>query len=177
MGMHTCIHIMGGSYERELKGILIGDQKVLRKATRTCDPFVKDDYMKILKWPFMVTRAAGSFGVDLVAIRGDVSFPIEVKASKHHILHFSDSPRLKEQADRMQAECQKAKVVPIYAFRLKSIQGDSWRIFTMDMEGLDGVPAVVHRRIPRLAVTKSGNYAMRWNEGLPLAEFIAYLCK
>jgi Holliday junction resolvase len=55
---------MGSVYERELKKLLTANR-------------------------FLVVRAAGSLGVDLVAINSNVAFPIEVKASRTTRLQFS----------------------------------------------------------------------------------------
>jgi len=76
-------------YEREFKNILEGDKNILSKITKTCTAIEKDNYLCIRNKPFIVVRAAGSFGVDLVALRGDISFLIEIKTSIHDTLHFS----------------------------------------------------------------------------------------
>ena len=165
-------------YERELKNILEGEAKILSKITKTCSALETGNYYKISEKPFAVIRAAGSFGVDLVATRGDISFLTEVKTSIGDTLHFSSvGGKLQQQAEQMKQVCQKTKTLPIYAFRVKGNRGDSWRIFTLDVEGLEGRNNVVHRRLPQLKRSKTGNYIMRWNEGMPLSDFISYLCK
>lgn len=165
-------------YERELKNILEGEAKTLSKITKTCSALEKDNYSKISDKPFVVVRAAGSFGVDLVATRGDISFLTEVKASVEDTLHFSSvGGKLQKQAETMKKVCEKTKTLPIYAFRTKGQHGDSWRVFTLDINGLEGRTSVLYRRLPRLKKSKSGNFVMRWNEGMPLSDFIAYLCK
>ncbi len=165
-------------YERELKNILEGETKILTKITKTCTAIEKDNYSKIYDKPFAVIRAAGSFGVDLVATRGDISFLTEVKTSVEDTLHFSSvSGKLQKQAETMKKVCEKTKTLPIYAFRTKGQRGDSWRIFTLDVEGLEGRASVLHRRLPKLKKSKSGNFVMRWNEGMPLSDFISYLCR
>jgi Holliday junction resolvase len=165
-------------YERELKCILEGENKTLSKVTKTCSALEKDSYFKIINKPFAVIRAAGSFGVDLVASRGDISFLTEVKTSVERTIHFSSkSGKLQKQADDMKKVCEKTKNLPIYAFRTKSFHGDSWRIFTFDMVGLEGRSSVLHKRLPKLKKSKSGNYIMKWEEGMPLSDFISYLCK
>jgi len=146
----------GSQYERELKGILEGENKILSKITNTCTAIEKDNYLKINDKPFAVIRAAGSLGVDLVAVRGDISFLIEVKTRD---------------------VCEKTKTLPIYAFRLKNHRGDSWRIFTLDINNLEGRSSVLHKRVPRFDCSKSGNFVMRWKKGLPLSDFILYLCR
>jgi Holliday junction resolvase len=165
-------------YERELKGILEGENKILSKLIKTFTAIEKDNYLSIKNKPFAVIRAAGSFGVDLVAVRGDISFLIEVKTSIEDTLHFSSiSGKLQKQAELMRDTCKKTKTLPIYAFRLKNHRGDSWRIFTIDINNLEGRPSVLHKRIPKLDCSKSGNFIMRWKKGLPLSDFILYLCR
>jgi len=165
-------------YERELKGILGGEDKILSKITKTCPTMEKYNYSKICDKPFAVIRAAGSLGVDLVAVRGDISFLVEIKASVKNTLHFSSvGGKLQRQAETMREVCEKTKTLPIYAFRLKSHRGDSWRIFTMGVDGLEGRASVLHRRLPRLRRSKSDNFIMKWDEGLPLSDFISYLCR
>jgi len=165
-------------YEREFKYILEGEKKILDKITKTCSALEKDNYFRVTNKPFAVIRAAGSFGVDLVASRGDISFLTEVKTSIEKTLHFSSmSGKLQKQAEDMKNYCEKTKNLPIYAFRTKGVHGDSWRIFTLDMNGLEGRSNVLHKRLPKLEKSKSGNYVMRWEDGMPLSDFISYLCK
>ena len=163
-------------YERELKGVLQGDKKVIERVTKSCDENVKKIFEKICEKHFIVIRAAGSFGVDLVAVREDYSFPIEVKASVDDVLHFSDDKRLTEQAEELKRECSSAGVIPLYAFRLKRVRGDPWRIFTLDVENIRGRTKLFYDRIPEMEKTKTGNYVMRWEHGMPLHRFIEYLC-
>lgn len=166
----------GDIYERELKYLLTGDQKTIAKMVKTCNPNENQAYSLMLSDPFMVVRAAGSLGVDLVALRWDFSFPIEVKSSGEEVMHFSKNPRLGEQAEKMRCECATCHVIPIYAYRLKSIRGDPWRIFTIPSDTkLKGRNALLRRRIPEFEVTSNGNYIMRWSEGMKLSEFISYM--
>jgi len=165
-------------YERELKSILEGEIKTLTKVTKTCSTLEKDNYFKIKNKPFAVIRAAGSLGVDLVATRGDISFLTEVKTSIGDTLHFSSvGGKLQQQAEIMKITCEKTKTLPVYAFRTKGYRGDSWRIFTLDLKGLEGRINIVHKRLPKLTKSKNGNFVMRWIEGMPLSDFIDYLCK
>jgi Holliday junction resolvase len=165
-------------YERELKSILEGEVKTLSKVTKTCSTIEKDNYFKIKNKPFAVIRAAGSLGIDLVATRGDISFLTEVKTSFGDTLHFSSvGGKLQQQAEIMKAVCEKTKTLPIYAFRTKGYRGDSWRIFTIDLKGLEGRTSFLYNRLPKLNKSKSGNFVMRWKEGMPLSDFINYLCK
>jgi Holliday junction resolvase len=169
---------MSNVYERELKGILEGEDKTLSKVTKTCSALEKANYYLTKDKPFIVVRAAGSFGVDLVALRGDISFLIEIKSSNTDTLHFSSvDGKLQRQAKKMQNECEKTRTLPVYGFRLKGHGGDTWRLFTMEIEHLEGRAKILHNRLPKLAVSKTGNYIMRWENGLALSDFLAYLCK
>ncbi len=165
------------SYERELKRILQGDLDTLKNITKTCDKECRESYYKILNKPFIVIRAAGSFGVDLVAIRGDLSFPIEVKSSIHQNIRFSNDPRLRAQAREFTKKCEKAQLFPIYAFRIKRVRGESWRMFSLNINvTLEGWRRRVYDRLPKVHKTKEGNYVLRWEEGMELHRFIDYLC-
>jgi len=169
---------MSSVYERELKGILEGDDKTLSKMTKTCSALEKGSYYLTKQKPFIVVRAAGSFGVDLVALRGDISFLMEIKSSTVDTLHFSSvDGKLQRQAEKMQRECEKTKTLPVYGFRLKGHGGDSWRLFTLEISQLEGRAKILHNRLPKLGRSKGGNFIMRWDDGLPLSDFLMYLCK
>lgn len=166
----------GDVYERELKNLLAGEKKSIDKMVKTCDENERSCYNSLIGDPFLVIRAAGSLGVDLVALRWDYSFPIEVKSSSEDVMHFSKNPRLKEQADKMKDECSRSHLLPIYAFRLKNVKGDPWRIFTLPTEdGLRGSSGLLQRRIPKIEVNDHGNYIMRWNDGMKLSELVGYM--
>ena len=165
-------------YEREFKRIFEGEDKTLSKITKTCKAIEKDSYLRIHEKPFVVVRSAGSFGIDLVAVRGDISFLVEIKTSIDDTLHFSSvSGKLQKQAKYMKDICEKTKTLPIYAFRLKNYRGDAWRIFTFNLEGLEGRANILHKRIPKLKISKNGNFIMKWNEGMPLSDLISYICR
>lgn len=165
----------GDTYERELKALLAGDPKAVAKMVKTCGSMETAGYNSMLVDPFLVIRAAGSLGVDLVALRWDFSFPIEVKSSSESVMHFSKSQRLIEQADTMLGECNRCHLVPIYAFRLKGLRGDPWRIFTIPSDhNYKGRHSILYRRIPKLDVSQSGNYIMRWEDGMKLSDFLLY---
>jgi Holliday junction resolvase len=165
------------AFERELKGILRGDRKVLEAATRSCDGMERDGYFRIADHPFMVSRAAGSLGVDLIAIRGDISFPIEVKTSKRKLFHFSNTERTKEQQSWLLEECERSNVLPLYAYRLKGVRGDSWRVFTTDRLKVNGRLRVLQNRVPKVDFSKNGNLILRWDDGMPLSAFLRYLSR
>ena len=166
----------GDTYERELKYLLSGEEKSIAKMVKTCDEHQTEAYRSMIDQPFMVIRAAGSLGVDLVALRWDFSFPIEVKSSEKNVLYMSKSERLIEQAERMKNECASSHLIPIYAYRLKGVHGDPWRIFTLPGESrLRGHAALLRKRIPEIEISNAGNLVMRWDDGMPLSSMISYM--
>ncbi|MCL2295803.1 MAG: Holliday junction resolvase [Methanomassiliicoccaceae archaeon] len=166
----------GDIYERELKYLLSGDKKVITQMIKTCNEDESRSYSLMLEDPFLVVRAAGSLGVDLVAMRWDFSFPVEVKSSAEETMHFSRNPRLTEQAARMKKVCCKSNLLPVYAFRLKSVRGDPWRVFTIPTDNeLKGRNELLRKIIPKMEVTSNGNYIMRWGDGMKLCDFISYM--
>lgn len=168
--------MQGSQYERELRGIFEGDVKTLDKVVKSCTVLEKEQYLQITDKPFAVVRAAGSLGVDIVAVRGDLSFLIEIKSSTSKTLHFSTmAGKLQQQAVAMKQLCQKTKTLPLYAFRLKKFRGDTWRIFTLDSLQLSGKQAIIYRRIPQLELSKNKYYIMRWGQGMQLSTFIDYI--
>ncbi len=166
---------MGRIFERELKGILRAEEDMLARVTKTCDADEKDSYYRIKERPFMVVRGAGSLGVDLVAIRSDLSLPIEVKSSVSDVLRFSRNEKLAIQAQEMMDDCRRVGLMPVYAFRFKRHRGDAWRIFTLDVGPINGRLRVVYQRLPKITPSKDGNLIMRWHDGMPLSKFIDYL--
>ncbi len=167
----------GAIYERELKNILSGDEQTIARITKTMSEEERENYKTLIRRPFLVLRAAGSFGVDLIAIRRDFSFPIEVKSSKEKKLRFTQNRgRGQKQAEEIVRECERAGIIALYAFRLKSVRGDPWRIFTLPMDiEFEGWPGYVYDILPKIPITRDGNYIMHWEEGMPLNKFIGYL--
>lgn len=168
---------MSSQYERELRGVLAGIPKSVEAIIRSCDEVEKNRMRLIIDRPFLVVRAAGS-GMegsgDLLSLRGDLCFPIEVKSYKKDKLYLSG--RTKEQYDAMVYEGQRCNLMPLYAFRLKGIRGDSWRIFRVEVGGLSGRLGILERRIPPLPLTRNGKPFLDWNQGMPLNKFIALVC-
>lgn len=165
----------GNIYERELKNLMSGDPKLIDKITKTCSEEEKKGYDSLKTNPFVMIRAAGSLGVDLVALRWDCSFPIEVKSSIDETLHFSRNPRLMEQATKMKEECQTAHLLPVYAFRLKRCKGDPWRIFALPTEELKGNMRLVQGQVPKIEYNDKNHYIMKWCKGIKLSDFVRYL--
>jgi len=167
----------GAIYERELKGILAGEEKTIKKMLKGLNEEERKNYESMLAKPFLVLRAAGSFGIDLIAIRHDYSFPIEVKSSKERTLKFTqNSARGQRQAEEIVKECSRAGVIALYAYRLKSYRGDPWRVFTLPMDSdFEGWARYVYDVVPKISLTREGNYILHWDEGMALSKFISYL--
>lgn len=166
----------GSTYERELKGILGGEERLIEKFSKSLSREEYEWYRSTIKRPFMVVRAAGSFGIDLLAIRDDFSFPIEVKSSTSRTIRFTQSSsRAQDQAIAFLKECERARILGLYAFRLKGYRGDPWRIFALPSENLRGRVKLLYEILPKLPLTKAGNFILKWDEGLPLSKFLSYL--
>ena len=169
---------MAGQYERELRAVLAGIPKGVDAVTRSCDPVAKARARQVLERPFLVVRAAGS-GMegsgDLLALRGDLCFPIEVKTSKKSKLYLSG--RTWDQYQAMIYEGRRCELMPLYAYRLKGVRGDSWRIFRVDVGRLSGRLGMLTRRIPALPLTRNGKPFLDWEKGMPLHKFLALVCR
>ena len=81
---------MSSKYERELRQVLAGLSKGVEAIIKSCNEIEKTKMRLVEQRPFLVVRAAGS-GIegsgDLLALRGDLCFPIEVKSSKKDFLN------------------------------------------------------------------------------------------
>ncbi len=166
----------GTEYERELKRILSGDEKTVERIARKLDEEEAENYRSVLRRPFMVLRSAGSLGVDLIAMRYDFTFPIEVKSTSTGEVRFSmSSGRQQEQAIAFLSECERVGIVPIYALRMKRARGDPWRVYTLPIQGLVGRQRLIHRVLPKIYTTAKGNYILRWEDGMPLNAFLGYV--
>jgi len=169
---------VAGQYERELRAVLAGIPKGVDAVTRSCDPVAKARARQVLERPFLVVRAAGS-GMegsgDLLALRGDLCFPIEVKTSKKSKLYLSG--RTWDQYQAMIYEGKRCELMPLYAYRLKGVRGDSWRIFRVEVGRLSGRLGMLTRRIPALPLTRNGKQFLDWEKGMPLHKFLALVCR
>jgi len=169
---------VGSQYERELRAVLAGIPKGVEAVTRSCDPVAKAKAMQVVERPFLVVRAAGS-GMegsgDLLALRGDMCFPIEVKTSKKSKLYLSG--RTWDQYQSMVYEGKRCDLMPLYAYRLKGVRGDSWRIFRVEVGKLSGRLGILTRRIPPLPLTRNGKEFLDWEQGMPLHQFLSLVCR
>ena len=169
---------IGGAYERELRSVLAGEEKGVRAITRSCNENERAQAMQICRRPFLVVRAPGSGSEgtgDLLALRGDMCFPIEVKSSKKPKLYLSGRTVLQYQAlEEIGIRCS---IQPFYAYRLKGVRGDSWRIFRVKTEGLTGKLRLFSRTVPELPLTRNGTPYLDWEKGLPLHKFLSLISK
>jgi len=168
---------MTSAYERELREVLAGTKKGVEADIKSCDDAERRRMRRILERPFLVVRAAGS-GMegsgDLVALRGDCSFPIEVKTTKAEKLYFSG--RTKDQLEAMVREGERSGLMPLYAHRRKGVRGDSWRLFRVETEGLRGILRRLAPKIPALPLNRNGSPFLDWEQGMPLNQFIGLMC-
>jgi Holliday junction resolvase len=169
---------MSSIYERELRSVLAGEEKGVRAVTRSCTESQRAQMMQVCQRPFLVVRAPGSGSEgtgDLLVLRGDMCFPIEVKSSKKSRLYLSGRTVLQYQA--LVNIGEKCGLQPFYAYRLKSIRGDSWRIFRVNVDNLTGKSRRLASRVPALPLTRNGTPHLDWEKGLPLHKFIALVCR
>ena len=168
---------MSSKYERELRQVLAGLSKGVEAIIKSCNEIEKTKMRLVEKRPFLVVRAAGS-GIegsgDLLALRGDLCFPIEVKSSKKDKLYLSG--RTVDQYNSLVYEGNRSSLLPLYAFRLKGVRGDSWRIFRVETDTLHSKLRQLAPFIPSLPKTRNGKPYLNWNDGLALNEFNALVC-
>tara|TARA_B100001093_G_scaffold101433_2_gene93614 strand:+ start:61119 stop:61793 length:675 start_codon:yes stop_codon:yes gene_type:complete len=168
---------VSSQYERELRQVLAGVPKGVESVIRSCTPIEKEKMRLITNRPFLVVRAAGS-GMegtgDLLALRGDLCFPIEVKSTKADKLYLSG--RTKLQYEAMVAEGERCRLMPLYAHRRKGVRGDSWRIFRVETSNLSGRLRQLENSIPAFPTNRNGSVYLNWDDGMPLNVFISLLC-
>jgi hypothetical protein len=161
-------------YERELKQILQADPESLERYAKSLPPASRPALAVWSGSPFLEVRAAGSLGFDLVALRNEFAFPIEVKASHADTIHFTAaSGRAAEQLEAHKESVHRVGLLVVYAFRRVGVRSeDPWRLFGVGQDGGRGRLGLVRRRLPSLDTTREGNAVLRWHDGLPLHEFL-----
>ncbi len=172
-----CAIPVGVNYERELRSVLAGELKGIRAVTRSCTEIERAQSMQVMQRPFLVVRAPGSGSEgtgDLLALRGDICFPIEVKSSKESKLYLSG--RTVNQYNSLKEVGERCGLMPLYAYRLKGVRGDSWRIMRVEGTNLTGKLRQLSRKIPSLPLTRNGTPYLGWEHGMPLNRFIALVC-
>ena len=169
---------IGSQYERELRSVLAGEINGVRAVTRSCSEAERSLAMRVTNRPFLVVRAPGSGSEgtgDLLALRGDICFPIEVKSSKKPRLYLSG--RTYDQLKSLKDMGERCGLLPLYAYRLKGVRGDSWRIMKVEVSGLSGKLRHLSRSIPSLPLTRNGKEFLDWGQGMPLHKFLSLVCK
>jgi len=169
---------IGSQYERELRSVLAGEINGVRAVTRSCSEAERSLAMRVTNRPFLVVRAPGSGSEgtgDLLALRGDICFPIEVKSSKKPRLYLSG--RTYDQLKSLKDMGERCGLLPLYAYRLKGVRGDSWRIMKVEVSGLSGKLRHLSRSIPSLPLTRNGKEFLDWEQGMPLHKFLSLICK
>jgi len=169
---------VGGVYERELRAVLAGEIKGVRAIIKSCSEVERARAMQVVQRPFLVVRAPGSGSEgtgDLLALRGDMCFPIEVKSSKSPKQYLSG--RTMHQYEALRLTGERCGLLPLYAYRLKGVRGDSWRIMRVEVDSLTGKLRHLSRSIPKLPLTRNGTPHLNWESGMPLHRFLALVCR
>ncbi len=163
-----------GGYERELRSLLSGDRAAVRAYARSLRPEARAGFERLVDEPFLVVRGAGSLGLDLVALRREFAFPIEVKASSEPVIRFtSASGRANQQLEAHRRAVERVGLMVLYAFRRLGLRGEeSWRLFATGTVPSTGMAGLVCRGLPPVSTTREGNGILRWEEGMPLSRFV-----
>lgn len=157
---------MSSVYERELRDIFQGD---ITPYIKTVDDACIKGYLQAYFKPFSVIRGAGSLGIDILPMRGDQYYPIEVKSSKKGSVYFSSDERLQEQLDNFTAESERTNVPVAYALRNKGVPGEKWQMFRIDTE----ISKSVYWMLPAIPRSKDGSPILKWGDGFSLSAFIS----
>jgi Archaeal holliday junction resolvase (hjc) len=162
------------AYERELRTLLEGDPSAVRTYARTVVPGERDAFERLVAEPYLVIRGAGSLGFDLVALRREFAFPLEVKASSDPVIRFTAaSGRADQQLAAHRRAVGRVGLTVLYAYRRLGLRGEEpWRMFLAGTAPAWGVLRVICRRLPPVSTTKEGHGILRWEEGMPLSRFL-----
>ncbi len=161
-------------YERELRTLLSGEPSSVRSYARALPPEERSEFERLIDEPFLVIRGAGSLGLDLVALRRELAFPIEVKASASPVIRFTAAGgRANAQLAAHREAVQKVGLMVLYAYRRLGLRGEeSWRLYVAGQPPERGVLGLVCRGLPPVDTTASGNGVLRWEGGMPLSRFL-----
>jgi hypothetical protein len=162
------------AYERELRTLLEGDPSAVRSYARALAPQDRTSFERLIGEPYLVIRGAGSLGFDLVALRREFAFPIEVKASSDDVIRFTAASG---RADAQLAAHRRAVglvgLTVLYAYRRLGLRSqESWRVFLAGELPATGILRIVCRGLPPVSTTREGHGILRWNEGMPLSQFL-----
>jgi len=165
------------SYERELRSLLEGQPKAVRGYARTLPPTERSEFERLIEQPFLIIRAAGSLGFDLVALRKEFAFPFEVKASSEPVIRFSAaSGRANAQLESHRKAVGRVGLTVLYAYRRLGLRGEeTWRVFVAGDVPQTGRIGALCRRLPPVSRTPDGNGILRWEEGRPLSQFLYHV--
>jgi Archaeal holliday junction resolvase (hjc) len=163
------------AYERELRTLLQGDQSAVRAYLRILPPEDRAAFERIVHEPFLVIRGAGSLGFDLVALRREIAFPLEVKAASSDVIRFTDaSGRADVQLASHRRAVGRVGLTVLYAYRrLGRRSEEPWRIFLASDVPSSGTLRYICRRLPPVSTTRGGHGILRWEEGMPLSRFLS----
>ncbi len=101
--------------------------------------------------------------------------PIEVKSSKTDRIYLSG--RTMDQYLALISTGERCGLLPLYAFRLKGVRGDSWTIMKVPVEGLTGKLRSLARSIPNVPLNRNGTPYLNWHDGMPLHRFLALISR
>ena len=162
------------AYERELRTLLEGETGAVRSYARVLPPELRGSFERLRDEPFLVIRGAGSLGFDLVALRREFAFPLEVKASAEPVIRFTAaSGRADAQLAAHREAVGRVGLTVLYAYRRLGLRNEeSWRIFLASPPPEWGVLKYLCRRLPPVNTTREGHGILRWEEGLPLSRFL-----
>jgi Holliday junction resolvase len=162
------------AYERELRSLLEGQPAAVRSYAHALAPTERKEFEGLIDQPFLIIRAAGSLGFDLVALRREYAFPIEVKASSEAVIRFSAaSGRANEQLEAHRRAVSRVGLTVLYAYRRIGLRGnETWRLFVAGDLPKTGVLRIVCQPLPPVGRTPEGNGILRWEEGMELSRFL-----
>lgn len=154
--------------------MLEGKPEAVRTYARSLPPDERSEFERLIDQPFLIIRAAGSLGFDLVALRREFAFPLEVKASSESVIRFSAaSGRANLQLEAHRKAVARVGLTVLYAYRRLGLRGEeAWKIFIAGELPPTGILGVVCRRLPPVNQTPEGNGILRWEEGMPLSRFL-----
>jgi Archaeal holliday junction resolvase (hjc) len=170
----TAVGRSSSGYERELKELLQGEPESIARYYRLVPPIDRAMVDRLQRAPFLVIRGAGSLGFDLVALRDDFAFPIEVKASVASTIRFSAaSGRAQSQLEAYRKVVERVGITVFYAFRRIGVRdADPWRVYLASPRALHGHLRFVAGQMPTVDATPNGNSILHWEKGMPLFEFL-----
>ena len=162
------------AYEREFRSLLEGQREAVRAYGRALPPTERSEFERVIEEPFLIIRAAGSLGFDLVALRREFSIPIEVKASSDEVIRFSAaSGRANVQWEAHRRAVERVGLAVLYAYRRVGLRGcENWKLFIAGELPKGGTLGYVCRHLPPVGRTADGNGVLRWEEGMPLSRFL-----